>query len=874
MQFSLFPYQESAARGVLGHLNKARSLYRDHKDVSAFALSACTGAGKTVIASAVIESLFFGADTFGEDPDPTAVVLWLTDDESLNTQTRNRIIQSSELHTDQLVPIDNPDFPEKLESQTVYFLNVHKLYDRSSSWSKSSNSRPWSLWDTITNTINDDQRTLYLILDEAHKGMKPSDKAKADTVEKSRSTTVLRLINGEGERPPVPIVWGISATPERFEAAMHGISRSKFSPVVVPPSDVQESGLLKDAILLGSPNEKGVFSTTLLGEAVDYTLEQSRRWETYCTSQGYTVVRPLLVIQVENAPSDTLLKELLATVRDKWPDLNEKNVRHVFSKHSDLTIAGWKVRYVDPAEVQDATHIRVLFAKDAVHTGWDCPRAEVLVSMRGGQDPTYITQLMGRMVRTPLAMRVPSDEILNTVTCLLPKFNEETTLQVVNALTSRSFDGDGTGTGAGTGPSVLRHPVKLSWNTAPEGETADTDPRKDSYVSSDVYAALEALPSETKPEPEPNPVKNLFALTMALSGDELREGSVDEATNHLFTVLDDILVSKKHKAEIAHRVEDILTVDISTKKVNLQDGTHKTTVDRIPADSRSIDASFSSAGRTSSRDLMNKYLVHLLEERYDDEEERIQEITDTKAEVAALFSVPSVKEELDSRARELVKEWIEDHSSSFRTLDDERQAEYARIKGRTGEPMATPIEVPTSRPVQSAENDGTPYKTADRHLLADKDGLFPYRFTSTWEDTVLETELGRTGKDRVIGWYRNPDRASVNALQIPYQDSSGAWTTAQPDFIFFQRKTDGTIIASVIDPHGTHLKDGIERLRGFVKFLERYPGFFAAFESVAQTKDGKLVKLDLMDDDTRAAILKDGTSDTELFNGTHALAYK
>jgi hypothetical protein len=126
----------------------------------------------------------------------------------------------------------------------------------------------------------------------------------------------------------------------------------------------------------------------------------------------------------------------------------------------------------------------------------------------------------------------------------------------------------------------------------------------------------------------------------------------------------------------------------------------------------------------------------------------------------------------------------------------------------------------------------------------------------------------------VIGWYRNPDRASVNALQIPYQDSSGAWTTAQPDFIFFQRKTDGTIIASVIDPHGTHLKDGIERLRGFVKFLERYPGFFAAFESVAQTKDGKLVKLDLMDDDTRAAILKDGTSDTELFNGTHALAYK
>ena len=32
--------------------------------------------------------------------------------------------------------------------------------------------------------------------------------------------------------------------------------------------------------------------------------------------------------------------------------------------------------------IPNATHIRVLFAKDAISTGWDCPRAEVLVSFR------------------------------------------------------------------------------------------------------------------------------------------------------------------------------------------------------------------------------------------------------------------------------------------------------------------------------------------------------------------------------------------------------------------------------------------------------------------------------------------------------------
>ncbi len=51
--------------------------------------------------------------------------------------------------------------------------------------------------------------------------------------------------------------------------------------------------------------------------------------------------------------------------------------------------------------------MRVLIAKDAISTGWDCPRAEVLVSFRPAQDNTHITQLLGRMVRSPLARRDP-----------------------------------------------------------------------------------------------------------------------------------------------------------------------------------------------------------------------------------------------------------------------------------------------------------------------------------------------------------------------------------------------------------------------------------------------------------------------------------
>ena len=56
--------------------------------------------------------------------------------------------------------------------------------------------RAYTLWDTIQNTIEDPDLTLYLVLDEAHRGMgNLSTAAQSD-----KSTIVRRLINGAGHR--------------------------------------------------------------------------------------------------------------------------------------------------------------------------------------------------------------------------------------------------------------------------------------------------------------------------------------------------------------------------------------------------------------------------------------------------------------------------------------------------------------------------------------------------------------------------------------------------------------------------------------------------------------------------------------------------
>ena len=77
-------------------------------------------------------------------------------------------------------------------------------------------ARAFTMWDTLANTIADERLTLYLILDEAHRGMKrPSHVDRAE-----KATIVQRLVNGASGAPPVPVVWGISATVKRFEEAM------------------------------------------------------------------------------------------------------------------------------------------------------------------------------------------------------------------------------------------------------------------------------------------------------------------------------------------------------------------------------------------------------------------------------------------------------------------------------------------------------------------------------------------------------------------------------------------------------------------------------------------------------------------------------
>lgn len=861
MRYTLKDYQVDAVRDVLRNLTQARDIYHRHNSPTQFSLTATTGAGKTVMAAAVIEALFFGNDEFDFAPDPGAVILWFSDDPSLNEQSRNRLQAAASELDGRLRVIESTFAEPKFRPGNVYFLNTQKLSRGSrlvrgetlfdAAQERMFDLRPdelqTSIYDTIAGTIEDEALTLYLVLDEAHRGMGgPS---------RDRSTIVQRLINGEAGAPPIPIVWGISATVERFELAMKDAQRRTALPsVVVDSALVQASGLLKDDIVLDIPTEAGVFDTVLLARAVAKVRASTAEWAAYAAAQGDSEpVRPLLVVQLGDKPSQETLSRTLETINQHWPDLPADAVANVFGEHTDLVIGQQVVPYLAPERIQDRTDIRVLFAKSAISTGWDCPRAEVLVSFRPAVDRTHITQLLGRMIRTPLARRIPGNELLNSVECLLPLFDRPTAISMAEMLmrgsTSKDESEAETGSGGGIGRRVLFDPVELRQNPA---------------IPPGVWDAFAEIPSQTIPKRDVKPIRRLTALAAALSADELMKDALHHAHEELHKVLDGLAV--RYAAEVAAARNDVVTMQGEEIRRKLG-GNFSYKPFEESADPRAIEDGYRFASRQLSPALASSYAEHLVGPDADEDA-----LLDAHIAVAALALVPQIVADVEEEADELAREWLSITRVARKDLTDERQAEYDRLEGMSTHPERTSLVVPelaqADTKVRDAQGNETELPTRRFHVLAAEDGTYPAPLNG-WEVQVLDTESARSG---FVGWYRNPGRATKESLAIAYRESSsGDWKAMRPDFLFFFVTPDGNVAVDLVDPHGHHLADALPKLRGLVDFAEQFENEFRRIESIAET-DGTLRVLDLTRSGVRQAV-RDATDAKALYQSGVAADY-
>lgn len=860
MKFTLKDYQEDAVKDVLDRLKKARKRWHEDGDKHAFSLAATTGAGKTVMAAAVFEALFFGNDDFDFEADPGAVVIWFSDDPSLNEQSKWRLNQSSDkLTVSDLVTIENTFNRDSLEPGKVYFLNTQKLGKNSllvrGHDSGDGNSDPqlrimpdaraFTIWDIIQNTIEQPDLTLYLVLDEAHRGMNEGRATNGD----NKPTIVKQLINGKGAASGIPIVLGISATVDRFNKAMEGAKdRSTLPPVLVDTKKVQDSGLLKDAIILDVPDEdNGDFSTVLLRRGTEKLREISKAWSDYAKQQDdAATVLPLMVLQVPNSPDHKEIGKALDTIFATWSELHPGCVANVFGEHKTETFGNYSVPYIEPQRVQESTDIRILIAKDAISTGWDCPRAEVMVSFRAATDKTHITQLLGRMVRTPLARRIPGNDRLNSVDCLLPRFNKRTVMEVHDYLMSGGEGGEESAI-----RRILINPCEMKPNPA---------------IPEEVWTKLLSLPSQTLPKRQSRPVKRLTALAHELAADGLLPNAGKKAHAKLHKVLDD--AQTKYEQEIKKARKSVLEVEGMSVKTDMQ--TKKMTFDKFleAADYAVIEDVYKRASRIISPDLATTYSEHLAAQSDEDDDE--EALIEAHTVVATLGLVPAIKDGLDAEAEELANEWLTTHKGAIQKLTDERQEVYRQIREMSAHPLDVDLARPNTwmQPTTAREANGNEFDLPrfEKHLLCDSGGSFPADFNS-WEGKVVDAELQREGS---IAWYRNPDRASQDSLGVVYEDGEEI-KIVRPDFIFFAKQTDGTIVADIVDPHGFYLADALPKLKGLAKYAEANLSTYRRIVAVAEI-DGRYRALDVADDKVRSAV-QAATSAKSLYTGDTAKDY-
>jgi type III restriction enzyme len=798
MKDILFPFQENAVSELHQKINNAHTLWNeDNAQIISF--SAPTGSGKTIILTTLIEEIIYGSAE--NDADNGAIFVWLSDMPELNEQSRLKIEgKSDKLFVRCLETVDANFDQEYFSGGTVYFLNTQKLGSEKL-LTQHSDSRQFTIWETFTNTACKFPHSFYVIIDEAHRGTYTNQRA-----EKTAQSIMQKFIFGSKEDGlcVMPLVIGVTATPQRFQNLITGTS-STIQNVKVSPEDVRDSGLLKDCIIIHYPEIEINADMTMFQSAVDDWRKKCKTWAAYCENAGEKrTVKPVFVVQVADGNDTTVTKTDVADcIRILEQTLNRSvlpgELVHTFNDKGNISFGNYIVRPVEPSRIEEDEKINVVFFKMNLSTGWDCPRAETMMSFRSAQDYTYIAQLLGRMIRTPLARRIASNADLNNVSLFLPYFNEETVLNVVKSLQEgeASIPAE-TGTG--------RQMVTMVQN--PD--------------FSDVFTAANTLVTYRvdKARKLP-PLKRYYSLCRALTMDDIDPKTWKAAKDAIFKTIESELEKMKSSGSFDEAVNKITGFDLKSLIVDYSGNTYTfdETKNVLSVSEFDIEGTFDKADRILGDGLEKDYWV-----RHGDRDH-----IEVKTEVIVFVNDEKAMQRLSDLAENEFEKLFDKYNNEIYALPEAKQDYYTKLV----ETSETPIVIPWLFPLSIDASISPQDKTYKNHLYLLEDGSFKSSLNA-WEQGVIAEEL----KNGALAWLRNIPRKKW-ALQIPYQ-VNGVTTPMFPDLVVVN-KTGKDYRFSILEPHDPSLKDNCDKAKGLAQFAEKHKNAYSRIELIRKQrgKDGK-----------------------------------
>ena len=174
--------------------------------------------------------------------------------------------------------------------------------------------------------------------------------------------------------------------------------------IEISEAEVIAEGLIKKLLVINGEFPQTVEledegdTEYLLRRAFEKRGELAAAFAERAKSGETALVNPLIVVQLPNN-SDALLERVQQFFEAQSVSV-ENGLLAVWlsSRHENL----------DGIEANGAPQVAVII-KQAVATGWDCPRAHILVKLREGMDETFEIQTIGRIRRMPEAHHYGSD---------------------------------------------------------------------------------------------------------------------------------------------------------------------------------------------------------------------------------------------------------------------------------------------------------------------------------------------------------------------------------------------------------------------------------------------------------------------------------
>lgn len=359
---NLFEYQLNAIKQLNDSIGFLIDQYevakkRNRESTATVHFVSPTGSGKTIMSFALMDELSKEFDNLA--------FIWLAPNK-LHEQTLEKFEHYADALYSNLKPIDsdNLDSDNVLNPNEILCLNWASIDKNSNTLIKENENGKYM--ENIIAKTKENGINIIVFIDESHI---------ASSNDSSKANAFIESIS-----PSIRVE--ITATPKNIT---HG-----DEVVEVSREDVIESGVIKKEFIFNDfENESDAVNKEILTKTAYKRLQDIKQ---QFLALGIDYINPLMIIQIENDNQDDL--------RKTQHEINSYLEKMGIS--SDI-IADYMSESKENSEnlTKLNSPVEIVFTKTAIATGWDCPRASVLLTFRKSNSDDFKIQVLGRINRMP-----------------------------------------------------------------------------------------------------------------------------------------------------------------------------------------------------------------------------------------------------------------------------------------------------------------------------------------------------------------------------------------------------------------------------------------------------------------------------------------